>query len=145
MSHYCYHCNRITVGEPLFCNFCGRSYNVKLCPRLHPNPRNAQICSQCGSRDLSIPQPKMPFWAGILEFLLRIIPGAALTALSVITVALFILAIFTRPDLLVPVVFLLIALGLLWRAWSQIPASFRRVIERLLTHRTRGPERRQRR
>lgn len=139
MSRYCYNCNRITPGEPLFCNFCGRSYNVKLCPRMHPNPRSAQICSQCGSRDLSIPQPKMPLWARVLEFLLRMIPGAALSAVSVLTVVLFILAIFTRPDLLVPIVFLLIALGFLWWVWSQIPASFRHVIDRLLTRRRSGP------
>lgn len=138
MSRYCYNCNRITPGEPLFCNSCGRSYNVKLCPRMHANPRNAQICSQCGSRDLSVPQPKMPFWAQMLELLLRVIPGAALGAVSVLTVGLFILAIFTRPNLLVPIIFLLIALGFLWWMWSQIPASFRRVIERLLTNRKRA-------
>lgn len=135
MSHYCYNCNRITAGEPLFCNFCGRSYNVKLCPRLHPNPRNAQICSLCGSRDLSIPQPSVPLWARIVEFVLRVIPGLALTAVSVLTTALFIVAIFTRPGLLVPIIFLLIALGFLWWAWSQIPTSFRHALQRLLMHR----------
>lgn len=143
MSRYCYNCNRVTPGEPLFCNFCGRSYNVKLCPRLHPNSRSAQICSQCGSRDLSVPQPKMPFWARMLEFLLRMVPGAALMAVSLLAVALFILAIFTRPGLLVPIVFLLTALGFLWWMWSQIPASFRRIVHRLISH-SRGGQGRQR-
>src|ERR1700738_624453 len=59
---YCYNCNRATIREPLFCNFCGRSYNIKLCPKLHVNPRNAEPCSHCGSRELSLPQPKVPFW-----------------------------------------------------------------------------------
>jgi len=145
MSRYCYNCNRITSGEPLFCNFCGRSYSVKLCPRLHPNPRNAQICSQCGSHDLSTPQPKVPFWVPILEFLLRVIPGAALAIVSVVGVALFVLALLTRPALLLSTVSLLIALAFLWWAWSRIPASFRRLIHRLLTHGQRGPQGRQRR
>lgn len=139
MSRYCYNCNRITPGEPLFCNSCGRSYNVKLCPRLHSNPRSAQICSQCGSHDLSVPQPKIPFWARVLEFVLTGIPGAALTLVSILTVALFILAVFTRPNLLVPIICLLTALGFLWWAWSQIPASFRRAIQRLLIHRGKYP------
>lgn len=143
MSRYCYNCNRITAGEPLFCNFCGRSYNVKLCPRLHANPRNSQICSQCGSRDLSTPQPKVPFWVPVLEFVLRIIPGAALAIVSVVAVVLLLLAIFTRPELLFSVVLLLLALGFLWWAWSQIPASFRRFIQRLLTRRPNGRQRRQ--
>lgn len=56
---YCYHCGRITPGDPLFCNVCGRSFDRKLCPRLHPNPRSAEICSRCGSRELSTPQPKV--------------------------------------------------------------------------------------
>ena len=59
---YCYECGRVTAGEPLFCQFCGRTYNVKLCPRLHVNPRFAEVCSQCGSRDLSTPQPKVSVW-----------------------------------------------------------------------------------
>ena len=57
---YCNECHRMTAGEPLFCNFCGRSYDLKLCPHRHPNPRNAEICSECGSRDLSTPHPHVP-------------------------------------------------------------------------------------
>jgi hypothetical protein len=143
MSRYCYNCNKITVGEPLFCNFCGRSYNVKLCPRLHPNPRISSICSQCGSRELSTPQPKVPVWVPILEFLLRMIPGAALAALSITAVALFILAILTRPALLLSTALLLAALGFLWWVWSQIPASFRRAIHYLLARRREGRQGRQ--
>jgi hypothetical protein len=144
MSRYCYQCNHITFGEPLFCNYCGRSYNVKLCPRLHTNPRSAAICSQCGSHDLSTPQPKVPLWVPILEFLLRMIPGMTLAAISVLGAVLFILAVFSRPALLLSTVLLLLALGFLWWVWSQIPASFRRVVHRLLTRRREGQTGRQR-
>jgi hypothetical protein len=55
---YCNHCKKFTVGNPPYCNFCGRSYRVKLCPRGHKNPRAAQACSECGSKDLSTPMPQ---------------------------------------------------------------------------------------
>ncbi len=79
---YCYECGRITAGEPLFCNFCGRSYNVKLCPRHHPNPRIAEVCSQCGSRELSTPQPKVSIGWWLLEGLVRVFLGAFLVVCS---------------------------------------------------------------
>ena len=81
MKH-CYHCGRVTSGEPLFCNSCGRSYDVKLCPRLHVNPRYATVCSQCGSRELSTPQPKVSLWWKVLGFVLQILCGIVLVYLS---------------------------------------------------------------
>ena len=64
---YCNQCHRITPGEPLFCNLCGRSYDFKLCPHRHPNPRNAEVCSECGSplnessqTSSALPQPAVP-------------------------------------------------------------------------------------
>ena len=132
---YCYQCDRITAGEPLFCNFCGRSYDVKLCPRLHANPRNAQACSQCGSRDLSTPQPKVPFWVRILLFLLSLVPGAILMVISIAAVVIFITALFRSPEMLCASSLLLIALGFLWWVWAQLPLWFRRAIHRLLIRR----------
>src|SRR5438552_3410484 len=72
---YCYQCGRITAGEPVFCQSCGRSFDVKLCSRLHVNPRYAEVCSHCGSRELSTPQPKVPFSWKVLGFVLRITTG----------------------------------------------------------------------
>src|SRR5437879_3285255 len=80
---YCYQCSRITLGEPRFCNFCGRTYDLKLCHRLHVNPREAQVCSECGSRDLTQPAPKLSFWLRSILFLLSFIPGVLLLILSV--------------------------------------------------------------
>src|ERR1700756_5276548 len=81
---FCNQCHRMTAGEPLFCNFCGRSYDVKLCPHRHPNPRNAEICSQCGSRELSTPHPRMPFWLSPLVALFTALPGALLLTVTVL-------------------------------------------------------------
>jgi len=139
---YCYNCNRITPGEPLFCNFCGRSYNVKLCPRMHPNPRSAEACSQCGSRDLSTPQPRVPLWAPVLQFFLSLIPGFILTVLSILSVALVIRAIRQSPRALTSLVFLLLALGVFWWIWSRIPQWFRKAIYKMLKRKRDGSDRR---
>jgi hypothetical protein len=56
---FCTNCKKITAGRPPFCQFCARSYSVKLCPRGHSNPRAAQACSTCGSKELSTPAPQM--------------------------------------------------------------------------------------
>jgi hypothetical protein len=129
---YCYQCNRVTIGEPLFCNFCGRSYNVKLCPRLHGNPRNAETCSQCGSRDLSTPQPKVPLWAPILQFFLSLVPGLVLVLLSIVVIASLVNVLLHKPNMLVGIVLLFVALGVLWWVWAQIPLWFRKAIYKML-------------
>lgn len=77
----CNHCGKLTAGRPLFCNHCGRSFSVKFCPRLHPNSRDAEACSQCGSRELSIPQDRLPIRFRALMLFLSIIPGLALKLL----------------------------------------------------------------
>ncbi len=69
---YCYSCGMATEGKPLFCNHCGRSYDLKLCPRLHQNPRGAEVCSRCGSRELSTPQAKMPMSWRLIAIIARL-------------------------------------------------------------------------
>ncbi len=83
---YCFNCGKYTTGEPLFCNRCGRSFDVRLCPRLHPNPRHAEICSQCGSAELSTPQPKVSVWLRASAFLFRLLIGTLLAVLSILIV-----------------------------------------------------------
>src|SRR5260370_33279683 len=99
----CYHCGRVTEGKPLFCNHCGRSYNVKLCPKLPPNPRRAEACSLCGSRNLSIPQNKLPLWFKPLMLLLSVIPGIGLLVISILYLGYFTYRFISAPpSLLVP-------------------------------------------
>jgi hypothetical protein len=129
---FCFNCNRITPGTPLFCNFCGRSYDVKLCPRRHVNPRTAEACSQCGSGDLSTPQPRRPFWAPLLGFALWVVPGGLLGLASFAVLLAAIVAIIQRPDMIVALVLLTIPFGILWWMWSQIPAWFRTQVYKFL-------------
>ena len=132
---YCYNCNRVTPGHPLFCNSCGRSYNVKLCPRFHPNPRNAEACSRCGSRDLSTPQPRVPYWVPAVEFLVTVIPGAFLAIASLLIGGLVIMTLIQHPEMIVSAFFLCIAFGVLWAMWSELPAWFRTLVYKLLRRR----------
>ena len=129
---YCYHCDRVTIGEPLFCNFCGRSYDVKLCPRLHVNPRGTRVCSKCGSTELTTPQPRVPFWAQLLLFLLTLVPGLILSLISIGLVVFFFKRFLFSHDMLMGLAAIDFILGTLWWGWTQIPLYFRKTIHRWL-------------
>jgi hypothetical protein len=139
---YCYNCSRITLGEPLFCNFCGRSYEVKLCPRLHPNPRAAQICSQCGSRDLSNPQPRLPFWLKPLFYLVSVLPGVVLLAITALFLVAFLNALVTDPAAQQLFMALGLVLALLWFLYMKLPGVVRRFVQRRLSRGKSGDGRR---
>ena len=132
---YCTNCHRITAGDPLFCNVCGQSYNIKFCPRLHPNPRAAQVCSQCGSRELSTPQPKPGLGTLPLLLLVRILPGIALFLATIALIFALVQAAISAQELIVP---LLIRAGILlavvWIVYLMLPGFLRHAI-RGIAHR----------
>ena len=138
---YCYECGRMTPGDPLYCNYCGRSYDLKLCPRHHPNPRIAEICSQCGSRELSTPQPKVSVWWRILEWLTRMFVAALLTVLSAILIFEFLIAVLQSPAGQGAVVVLAILLWVLWWLWTLLPDWFRKLVKRSFERRRQSDER----
>jgi hypothetical protein len=135
---YCYQCGRITAGEPLYCNFCGRSYDVKLCPRNHVNPRVAEVCSQCGSREFSTPQPRVSVWWRILEFLVRVFLGIFLVYLSLTVLVAELRELLQRPEVQGGLVILGILLLGLWWLWSQLPDWFRKLIHKSLRRKDRN-------
>jgi len=129
---YCYACGHRTGREPLFCNFCGRSYEVKLCASLHANPRTAEACSHCGSRDLSVPQPKVPIPWLFLAVLAQAVSGLLLLSLSIPLTAVFLNDLSRRsapPDRLLIGMFGLIVL---WSLWVMLPDASRWIIHRSL-------------
>jgi hypothetical protein len=128
---YCNHCRRITAGEPLFCNFCGRSYDYKLCPHRHPNPRTAEVCSTCGSRELSTPHPKVPLWIKALISSLSIFPGILLLLLSVFFLFGLVQVLLTNQQALFEFMLIGLFLGLLWWLYMQLPRFLRRWISKL--------------
>jgi hypothetical protein len=109
---------------------------------MHPNPRKAQACSKCGSRDLSTPGPKVPWWTPFLEFGIRIIPGGILVVGSIIATILIIEAVFQNPSVLASLIAPVALLLVLWWAWCQIPRWLREAIYRLLKARRDGNDRR---
>jgi RNA polymerase subunit RPABC4/transcription elongation factor Spt4 len=125
---YCNHCRRITTGDPLFCNHCGRTYDVKLCPHRHVNPRSAEICSQCGSRDLSTPQPRTPLWRAPLLVLLSVLPGVVLVLVSVLFLFGLLNVLLLDQQLPLHLVVVGLFLGLVWWLYLQLPGFLRRAL-----------------
>jgi hypothetical protein len=135
---YCYQCGRVTAGKPLYCNSCGRSYNVKLCPRGHANPRSAEVCSQCGNRDLSTPQPRVPLHIRLLALLLSLLPGILLALVSPLVAILLIRELLANPQWLLALVPLVVVLAILAWIWSELPLWFRNLVRRLLRRKRKG-------
>ena len=125
---YCFQCGHTTPGTPLFCQHCGRTYNVKLCPRLHPNPRWADVCAQCGSRELSTPQPRVSVWWKVLELLLQAATGCFLAVLSIF----LIVAFLKSPQGQTVLITLALLILALWALWSMIPEWLRKLIHQAL-------------
>lgn len=129
---YCNFCHRVTTGQALFCNFCGRSYDLKLCPHRHPNPRDAESCSQCGSRDLSIPQPRVPWWLSVMLVLFSALPGLLLLALTLLFLAGLVNAFLTNPAIEAQALVGGLMLALLWYLYMHLPGFIRRFLTRLI-------------
>jgi hypothetical protein len=133
---FCHSCGKASAGDPLFCTKCGRTYDVRLCPRLHQNSRWAKACSQCGSRELSEPQPRVSFWWKVLGFLARVFLGLFLLYLSLYVL----LALLRRPEVQGGVVIVGILLGFLWWLWSALPEWFQKLVRRSLKRKERERE-----
>jgi RNA polymerase subunit RPABC4/transcription elongation factor Spt4 len=114
---YCYHCGKMTAGDPSFCGTCGRTYDVRLCPRLHANPRGAEVCSKCGSRELSTPQPKIPMALRLLALMARLGLGLIL---FYVTLILIVDAVRT-PQVQQTFIAVGMLLSILWWMWSKLP------------------------
>lgn len=115
----------------MFCNFCGRSYDSKLCPHRHPNPRNAEICSQCGSRELSTPHPRVPLWLAALLAFFSALPGLLLLVVSVLFLIGFVHALVSNQQLLFQFMLAGLMLAFLWYLYMNLPAFLRRFLSRL--------------
>jgi len=124
---YCYQCGHMSNGDPLFCNRCGRSFDVKLCPRMHQNSRGAEVCSQCGSRELSTPQPKIPMSWRLLAILARLGLGLLLFYASLS----LLIDLVRTPAFQQFLACLGLLLGALWWLWSKLPVWLQKFIRYL--------------
>ncbi len=128
---YCHQCGTLTAGKPLFCGSCGRTYDVKLCSRLHVNPRRADVCSQCGSRDLSTPQPKMRFRDRVMSTFVVIVVGTCLFLGSLLVIFAVLKAALSNAQVQVAAVLIVMLLILLWWIWLQLPKWLRVLFGRI--------------
>ena len=125
---FCNNCKRLSPGKDLFCSGCGSTYDVKLGPRLHVKPRAAMLCSQCGSRELSTPQPKLP----VLVRLIRALHMGILLLVSLVIYAgFYTYQLITDPNNLQSVRCVGIALGLLLYLWMSLPKPIRSGIRKV--------------
>jgi hypothetical protein len=129
----CFSCGKVTTGIPAYCHYCGKTYDVKLCSRGHINPRSANVCSQCGSKELSTPQRKIPFLLKPLIFLLSHLTGLVLITALLVFVGFFVHKLFIDPNGLLPLMCLGMLLGLLLLVWMMLPNFIRRPIKWLFT------------
>jgi hypothetical protein len=105
---WCPLCRRISPGQPERCHYCGRTWNLRLCPSGHENPPDSQYCGLCGSARLSEPAPG----GYLVNRLFRLFnnPGLIVrTVLAVLGVGL-VIALLTNFDNLMP---LLLAIAFL--------------------------------
>ena len=123
----CTNCKKLTPGEPLFCMNCGRSYDYKLCPHRHVNPRTALVCTICGSRDLSVPQQQSSFWLRLLLHTVRLAAGLILLLLTVLLFASVLEAVLSNQELLGRVFIGGLLISLLWLVYLNLPRSVRHV------------------
>jgi DNA-directed RNA polymerase subunit RPC12/RpoP len=126
----------MTAGDPLYCGTCGRTYDVKLCPRAHVNPRGAEVCSRCGSRELSTPQPKIPMTLRLLALLARLGLGLLLFY-ATLSLA---VALIRTPEVQRALVAFGVLLAVLWWLWSKLPDWFQEAIRSFWTNRRRNDD-----
>jgi hypothetical protein len=118
---YCHNCHKTTTGEPLFCHSCGSTYDAKLCPSRHLNPRWATVCSQCGSRDLSTPAPRLPWWLGPLLLLASLLPGVGLLVLLVLAALGVAREVLSNQAVQGQLLAAIVILSVVWWLYLQLP------------------------
>ncbi len=127
----CTNCYHVTTGKPLYCNKCGCTYNLRLCRGQHANPRAAKICATCGSKELSIPQPKAPLLLRPFLLLAGIGPGILLLLLLVGYVGYYAYQLVTDPNGLLPLMGWGLLLCLLFALWMILPKFVRGLVKGL--------------
>jgi hypothetical protein len=99
---------------------------------MHPNPRAAQCCSQCGDSQLSTPQPKVPFWLKPFLLLLTVLPGFILLVLTSVFLIVFFYELAVNPHMQLRLMLLGLVLALTWYAYLQLPTFIRSSMQKHL-------------
>jgi hypothetical protein len=125
---FCNRCRKLTAGKPLFCSFCGATYNVKLCSRLHPNPRYAEVCAQCGTREMTAPHPRIPLLFRPLVFMLERAPKLLLVSIVIGAGGLTAHWLLTDAVGRQFLICLLLVIAFVWLSWQLLPPVMQRLL-----------------
>jgi len=97
------------------------------------NTRLAQACSQCGSQDLSIPQPKVPLLWRLFAVFAQVVSGLILLCLSAPVVLALGIALLTGSQIREPLTFAAMLLVATWFLWAAFPTWIRQIFYRALS------------
>ena len=104
---------------------------MKLCPKLHANPRFAEACSHCGIRDLSVPQPKVPLDFRLAAWLIQGFSGFFLSLVS-IRLAILLVGEFRSHSENYETLIVIVVLAVSWFLLALLPDCLRRTIHRTM-------------
>jgi len=111
---YCWYCQRINPGKPLFCQYCGRTFEIRVCSHCHHiNPKEALYCENCGSQELSEIAGSSPLWLVILRVLSRIF------------VFLLVISFLMNLELFIP---LFLFIGFMLIAYLFLPEELKKIL-----------------
>lgn len=127
---FCNRCRKLTLGEPLFCNHCGSSFDEKLCPARHVNARYATACRECGSREFSTPAPPISLGMKLGLALASWMPGVFLGLLLLMVAVAIIQTILTDQQVQSSLVALLFILSVLFYAYTHLPGFLKSLIKK---------------
>jgi RNA polymerase subunit RPABC4/transcription elongation factor Spt4 len=117
---YCNHCKRLSVGKPVYCPYCGKTYEVRVCNRCRRlNLKQNLFCLYCGSQELSEIAGDVPWWILLLKIVLW--SFLFLAALG------FLLNLASFAPFLV-------VIGLLLVGYSFLPEEVKKITNFILSH-----------
>lgn len=119
---FCLYCQRLNPGHPVFCQFCGRSFEFRICRGCrHLNPPEVLACRRCGGRDFSEPAGLPPLWMVALKWSCWV-----LLILLLVGLVKFLFLNFELVALFV------VILGFFYLAYSFLPAPGQVLVKRTL-------------
>ena len=116
----CRTCLHVTAGDPTFCPACGGSYDKRICPKGHANPRSNNVCGECGSRELSHAQPRRRLSLAAGFGTIKLLIGVALLAGTIVFAIAFAVALIRDPTQLLGWLLIGLGLALCWLAFVSI-------------------------
>lgn len=122
----CTACFRYSLGEPTFCNHCGRSYDVRICHRGHRNARGVRFCAECGSAELSTPAPPAGVLFTISLWVLRVV-GLFVLVLAALVGIVGALSALPWSAIGPHLLSLAVVLGLLYWSTTLLPGPIKKV------------------